>query len=69
MVSHYLLTRLTEKNTKQLDYNNTIGHQSSYDQSINRMIPAMTTGMTDFMINSGLITDIAAIPVPYLAAP
>lgn len=29
----------------------------------------MTTGMTDFMISSGLITDIAAIPVPDLAVP
>jgi hypothetical protein len=33
------------------------------------MIPAMTTGIIDFMINSGLITDIAAIPVPDLAVP
>ena len=33
------------------------------------MIPAMTTGMTDFIISSGLITDIAAIPVPDLAVP
>lgn len=33
------------------------------------MIPAITTGMIDFMINSGLITDIAAIPVPDLAVP
>lgn len=29
----------------------------------------MTTGMIDFMINSGRITDIAAIPVPDLAVP
>ena len=29
----------------------------------------MTTGMIDFMINSGLITDMAAIPVPDLAVP
>lgn len=33
------------------------------------MIPAMTTGMMDFMISSGRITDIAAIPVPDLAVP
>lgn len=33
------------------------------------MIPAMTTGMMDFMINSGLMTDIAAIPVPAFAVP
>jgi hypothetical protein len=32
-------------------------------------IPAMTTGMMDFMISSGLITDMAAIPVPDLAVP
>jgi hypothetical protein len=29
----------------------------------------MTTGMIDFMINSGLITDIAAIPTPDFAVP
>nr|CAD7606408.1 unnamed protein product [Timema genevievae] len=33
------------------------------------MIPAMTTGMMDFMISSGLMTDMAAIPVPDLAVP
>lgn len=33
------------------------------------IIPAMTTGMIDFMISSGLITLIAAIPVPLLAVP
>lgn len=33
------------------------------------IIPAMTTGMMDFMISSGLITDMAAIPVPDLAVP
>lgn len=33
------------------------------------MIPAMTTGMMDFMMSSGLITDMAAIPVPDLAVP
>lgn len=33
------------------------------------MIPAMTTGMMDFMMSSGLITDIAAMPVPDLAVP
>ena len=33
------------------------------------MIPAMTTGMMDFMMSSGRITDIAAIPVPDLAVP
>lgn len=33
------------------------------------IIPAMTTGMMDFMINSGRITDIAAMPVPDLAVP
>lgn len=33
------------------------------------IIPAMTTGMMDFMINSGRITDMAAIPVPDLAVP
>ena len=32
-------------------------------------IPAMTTGIIDFMINSGRITLIAAIPVPLLAVP
>jgi hypothetical protein len=33
------------------------------------MIPAMTTGMMDFMISSGRITAMAAIPVPDLAVP
>lgn len=33
------------------------------------MIPAMTTGMMDFMISSGLIMDMAAIPVPDFAVP
>lgn len=33
------------------------------------IIPAITTGMMDFMINSGLMTDIAAIPVPAFAVP
>lgn len=33
------------------------------------IIPAMTTGMIDFIISSGLITDIAAIPVPDFAVP
>lgn len=33
------------------------------------MIPAMTTGIMDFIINSGRITDMAAIPVPDLAVP
>lgn len=33
------------------------------------MIPAMTTGIIDFIINSGLITDMAAMPVPDLAVP
>ncbi|KAG7266685.1 hypothetical protein CRUP_038073 [Coryphaenoides rupestris] len=33
------------------------------------MIPAMTTGMMDFMISSGRITDIAAMPVPLFAVP
>ena len=33
------------------------------------MIPAITTGMTDFMIRSGRITLIAAIPTPLLAVP
>ena len=33
------------------------------------MIPAMTTGTTDFMISSGLIILIAAIPVPDFAVP
>lgn len=33
------------------------------------MIPAMTTGMMDFMMSSGLITDMAAIPVPLFAVP
>lgn len=33
------------------------------------IIPAMTTGMMDFMMSSGLITDMAAIPVPLLAVP
>lgn len=33
------------------------------------MIPAMTTGMMDFMISSGLMTDMAAIPVPLFAVP
>lgn len=29
----------------------------------------MTTGIIDFMISSGLITDMAAIPVPDFAVP
>lgn len=29
----------------------------------------MTTGMIDFMINSGRMTDMAAIPVPDFAVP
>lgn len=29
----------------------------------------LTTGMMDFMIKSGLMTDMAAIPVPDLAVP
>lgn len=33
------------------------------------MIPAITTGIIDFMISSGLITDMAAIPVPDFAVP
>ena len=33
------------------------------------MIPAMTTGIMDFMISSGRMTDIAAIPVPDFAVP
>ena len=33
------------------------------------IIPAITTGIMDFMMSSGLITDIAAIPVPDLAVP
>lgn len=33
------------------------------------MIPAMTTGMMDFMMSSGRITDMAAMPVPLLAVP
>lgn len=33
------------------------------------IIPAMTTGMMDFIISSGLITDMAAIPVPDFAVP
>ncbi len=33
------------------------------------MIPAMTTGMIDFMINSGRMTDMAAMPTPDLAVP
>lgn len=33
------------------------------------MIPAMTTGTIDFTISSGLITLIAAMPVPDLAVP
>ena len=33
------------------------------------MIPAMTTGMIDFIIKSGLATDIEAIPVPDFAVP
>lgn len=32
-------------------------------------IPAITIGMMDFIISSGLITAIAAIPVPALAVP
>ena len=32
-------------------------------------IPAMTTGMIHFMISSGRITDMAAIPTPDLAVP
>lgn len=33
------------------------------------MIPAITTGMMDFMISSGLMTDMTAMPVPLLAVP
>jgi len=33
------------------------------------IIPAMTTGMIDFIISSGRITAIAAIPVPDFAVP
>ena len=33
------------------------------------MIPAMTTGMMDFMMSSGRITDMAAMPVPLFAVP
>ena len=33
------------------------------------MIPAMITGMTDFMINSGLRTADAEIPTPAFAVP
>lgn len=33
------------------------------------IIPAITTGIIDFIISSGLITDMAAIPVPDLAVP
>jgi len=33
------------------------------------IIPAMTTGIIDFIISSGLITDMAAIPVPDFAVP
>lgn len=33
------------------------------------MIPAMTTGMTDFMMNSGFMTAMADIPQPDLAVP
>lgn len=29
----------------------------------------MTTGMIDFMMSSGLMTDMAAIPVPLFAVP
>ena len=32
-------------------------------------IPAMTTGMMDFIMASGLITAMAAIPVPDFAVP
>jgi len=33
------------------------------------IIPAIMTGIIDFIISSGLITDIAAIPVPDFAVP
>jgi len=33
------------------------------------IIPAMTTGIMDFIISSGLITDMAAITVPDFAVP
>ena len=33
------------------------------------MMPAMTTGMMDFMMSSGRITDMAAMPVPLFAVP
>ena len=33
------------------------------------MIPAMTTGITDFMMNSGFMTAMAEIPQPDLAVP
>ena len=34
-----------------------------------RVVTAMTTGMMDFMMASGRITAMAAIPVPDLAVP
>lgn len=33
------------------------------------IIPAITTGIIDFIISSGRITDMAAIPVPDFAVP
>lgn len=33
------------------------------------MIPAMTTGMIHFMISSGRMTDMAAMPTPDFAVP
>lgn len=33
------------------------------------MIPAITTGIIDFIINSGRITDMAAMPTPDFAVP
>jgi len=33
------------------------------------MMPDMTTGIIDFIISSGLMTAIAAIPVPDFAVP
>ena len=38
-------------------------------KSQNRILPAITTGIIDFIIRSGFITAIAAMPTPDLAVP
>ena len=48
---------------------NIIERSSGDDELKGESTKVLTTGMMDFMINSGLMTDMAAIPVPDLAVP